>query len=355
MKLFKRIIALALVAVSLFVVTSCSKSSVTLMEYDGASLSSGMFSYGLSLNKTQVLYNFGIGADNATIWGYDAGNGKTIGQAVYDNYVENCKLNLVADAMLKELGAKESDETVSYLNSIYDANVSVQGSVAKLDVYLADFGLNAAELKEYYRLSTKFYDLIDYYYGDEGAEKLTEKQYYDDLTSEYNLVQHILYKNSKSILEESTNTSKTVSMTEEEVAALKEEIEAKVKQITDGEKTYEDFISENQDGNLEYLVTDNGSFVPEFEKAAKEMTDGEIRIVESQFGFHVMRKVAITEEKYAEMKDEQSYNQETVLSQRAYLEQDMAYKKLEEKLKDVTVTENELAKFDIVTAPVIEM
>ena len=207
MKIFKRIVALALVAATLVVVTGCTKTSKTIMEYDGVKLSSGMFSYGLSMNKTQVLYQFTYSTtDNAALWAYDAGNGKTIGATVFDNYVENTKLNLIADAELKAFGVKESDENVSYINTVYNANVSAQGNEAKLDVYLADFGLKSSELKEYYRLSSKFYELIDYYYGETGVEKLSEQQYLDNLKTEYVLVQHILYKTSKSVLYESANT-----------------------------------------------------------------------------------------------------------------------------------------------------
>ena len=143
-------------------------------------------------------------------------------------------------------------------------------------------------------------------------------------------------------------------MREEEEGVLKTEIEAKLKQITDGEKTYEDFVKENQDSNLEYLVSDNTNFVESFKKAAKEMTVGEIRNVQSEYGFHVMRKVEITAEKYAELMKDGNANAETVNSERDYLQQDMTLKKLEDKLTKVTFDEAEIAKYDITTAPVIQ-
>ncbi len=49
----------------------------------------------------------------------------------------------------------------------------------------------------------------------------------------------------------------------------------------------------------EYAVAQNGQFVPEFETAAFDMSVGEIRIVETSFGQHIIWKVNVTPETVA--------------------------------------------------------
>lgn len=361
MKLFKRLLIIAFAAVMLFTTTACGKKQVILMEYEGIQLTSGMFSYGLSLNKTQVLYNITGGiTDNADLWAYDPGDGKNIGQAVMDNYIDNTKLFLAAHAELKRLGIEDSAANESSIEEMYQGQVSVQGSVAKLNIYLANFGVDAEGMKEYHRMATKFYELLDYYYGENGIEKFTEQQYLDNVKSTHSLVQHILYKfeepKDESAVESSEESAE--DKTAKAKAQLKAEVEAKVKQIEDGEKTYEDFKSENDDSGFEYLVAfKNSGFVAEFEKAANEMKIGDIRVVETEFGFHMMRKIDLTAEKYAEIIGDDYNNSNTAntaYSVRAKLEQDTLFEKIKEQVDKVVVNEEEIAKYNIATAPIIQ-
>lgn len=358
MKLFRRLLVIAFAAIMLFTTTACGKKQVVVMEYEGVQLTSGMFSYGLSLNKTQVLYNLTYSVtENRDLWAYDAGNGKTIGQAVKDNYIENTKLFLVAQAELKKLGIKDSAANESSIEEMYQGQVSVQGSVAKLNIYLANFGVDAAGMKEYHSMATKFYELIDHYYGENGVEKFTEQQYLDNIKSTHTLVQHILYKFDEP-KDESTDESSSEDKAKIAKAELKAQVDAKVKQIADGEKVYEDFKKENDDGGFEYLVAfENSGFVPEFEKAAKEMAIGEIRVVETEHGFHMMRKVELTTEKYTEIISDDYDNSNTAqaaFSARAMLEQDTLYEKLKDQISKVVVNEDEVAKYSIATAPIIQ-
>ena len=357
MKVFKKLFIIAIAAVLLFTTTACGKKQVTIMEYEGVKISSGMFSYGLSLNKTQVLYNITYGTtENPALWAYDAGNGKTIGQAVMDNYIDNTKLFLIASAELKRLGIKSSDANESSIEEMYQGQLKVQGSAAKLNIYLANYGVDAEGMKEYYRMSMKFYELLDYYYGENGVEKFTEQQYYDNVKSNHSLVQHILYRFEEPKDESGEESSE--DKVEKAKAEQKAQIEAKVKQIQDGEKTYEDFKSENADGGFEYLVAfENSGYVEEFEKAAKEMEIGEIRIVETQVGFHMMRKIEFNFEKYTEIVGDEYDNASTTntaLSAREKLEGDTLFEKLKDKIDNIVINEAEIAKYSVATAPIIQ-
>ncbi|OGO90372.1 MAG: hypothetical protein A2Y17_12465 [Clostridiales bacterium GWF2_38_85] len=354
MKNFKKMAVCMLIFSLLITATGCAKKA-TVLEYSGSKMDSGMFSYALSENKSYQLYNItGANTDNPELWVYEISDGKTYAEYFMESFIENCKLMLISDAECKRLGIEISEEQAANVQEIIDAGIEEQSSLAKLNVYLASYGINTDVFKEYLNLTTRFSDLVDYYYGESGIEKFSEQDYIDYLKDNYTLVQHILYMTTKTVDDESGAESE-VDMTDEEKTALHDEIQAKVDLINSGEKTYEDYIDENQDSNVDYLVNESSSFVQEFLDAALDMEIGEVRIVETTYGYHVMRKIDITSEKYAELySDVLGYNYSIVSTNRTYLEQESLYNKLSEHLDDVIVNDDEIAKFDVITAPIVE-
>lgn len=118
----------------------------------------------------------------------------------------------------------------------------------------------------------------EYAYSQEvGLEKALEKA----------SVQHILI---------STMDKEKKPLPEEEKKAAKkkaEEVLAKVEAGEDFAKLVEEFSEDP--GKVQnkgvYTFAKNEPFVEEFKNAAFEMKDGESRIVETQFGYHIMNKI----------------------------------------------------------------
>ncbi len=158
----------------------------------------------------------------------------------------------------------------------------------------------------------------EYSYAQEvGIEKALEKA----------SVQHILIstmdKDNKPLSEEDKKLAKKRA----------EEVLAKVEAGEDFEKLVEE-LSEDP-GKVQnkgvYTFAKNEPFVEEFKKAAFEMKDGENRIVETQFGYHIMNKieqvkateeaVAIAKERFSMLEKQAEENQKNVEFQRLFTEE----------------------------------
>ena len=83
-------------------------------------------------------------------------------------------------------------------------------------------------------------------------------------------------------------------MKDEEKAAKKTKAEAALNALKNGEKKFDDLKSETEDNGYEYVFT-RGEMVENFEKASFEMEVGDIRLVETEYGYHVIEKLEKTD------------------------------------------------------------
>ena len=143
---------------------------------------------------------------------------------------------------------------------------------------------NDETIKKYFTENYLKYDGVLYSYsGNDGSSVIFEftedelsKYFYDNYTK----VCHILYL--------------TKDLSDDKKADKKAKAEAAFEAIKNGEKTMEDLKSENEDNGFEYTFT-YGEMVEPFEKAAFEMEVDEVRLVETEYGYHIVKKLSMTD------------------------------------------------------------
>ena len=78
------------------------------------------------------------------------------------------------------------------------------------------------------------------------------------------------------------------------------------------------------------------------------MEIGEYRVVETEYGYHLMNRLELTQEVYDE-----EFSEKYSESIRSGLMTDKFYAILDESAQSVSVNSEELSRFDIITAPVM--
>ena len=187
------------------------------------------------------------------------------------------------DVELVRLGFERSGikryQSLAYLydllyESRYGENGTAPISKENVEKYFVD---------NYYYFDGAIYSYVDAEEGSaimfEYSDEEIEQYFYDNFVK----VRHILYLTVDS-------SGKTLS--ESDKADKKAMAEAAFAAIENGEKTFDDCLSENEDAQSEYVFT-KGEMVESFEEASFEMTFGEIRLVETEYGYHIIEKLEL--------------------------------------------------------------
>ncbi len=319
-----------------------------------SAMNENMFSYHLSENKTMYLYSMGFDTDSEQFWGISTEEGgKTIGEIATEMVLASGK-NIVASDYLYEIlksttgeeGKKQFADADLQIEKQLDALISEltssNGGKANLEAYLSGFGVDLKNLREYYKMYYRMNAL-------RGSVSATEEEMKTYFSENYSVVKHILVNTSFRIRDDGSR----VSLTEEEKAEKKALAENIMLALSNGENFEElwERYKESDAAGAEkysegYFVCEDSAFTPEFEKAALDMQVGEIKAVNSSYGIHIMKKYPTIPEKYNLYSDVRE-DIETAVEDLLFAQmigRDSAL---------VKVNEEALAKFSIVSAPIL--
>lgn len=291
-KLFMRAAALLLVVLILALpLASCvgGKKMLTL-KVDGKTYSISVNLYELmcsAMKGTLMAYNYTLEGHRPSQDAYweimDTYDGKTMetSDSFYrKNVLENCKAYLVSlylfdkyELALSESAKKEIEETMDEL-----VKTDGEGSKAKLNSVLANYGVNYNMLKEYYTIKAKFKAVQDHIYSTMGpnvkGEYLNENyvHFYQIFLANYTYV-YETDKNGDTIYYDTTTNQILYKKTEftQTTASGKTETDSKGNIIyyTDVTRTHISYDSEK--GQPSYKIDKDGeSYV------TKPMTEDEL-------------------------------------------------------------------------------
>ena len=345
MKSIKRILLLLVAALMLLSTFSCSgKKDEAALTYEGNSISASDYNYILTYIKSQVVsyyrsaYSYsGVTLSEADVLSLSLGSGgKTVADGIREDTIELCRKILVIENMCAQSDLRITDESDISAVEAYISNVEFQyGGSDLFDIALARMGFTRDGIRRYENLSRLYNLLYEKRYGDSGDTKLPES----DITKEF-LKNYYNYEGAVFAYPESTEDSgytdeeiktyffenfvkvahvlymtvdKTTGkeLSEEKVAEAKSKAEAALEALSSGEKKLEDYKSENEDTGYEYIFT-RKDMVSEFSDAAFEMEVGEYRCVKTQYGYHVMQKLELTEADYKGSSDGGGKKKDTV-------------------------------------------
>lgn len=323
--MFKKVLCALLCAVLLLSLCACN--SVDIATYEGMTLDSSMYALHLAIEKRAIqeylyyYYKMDISSTPA-FWDeyYDQDN-----KITWTDYVQTefCNM-LVAMKFCKDHGISMSDESIAAdIDELIQDYIKTAGSKDLLNLELAEYGADYDMLVEYLR-SYEYINLMQEYLVSDGTlavsdaevveylsdywnfdyvlfstldssnkpivdADITDEQAKEYFLSDYVTVKHVLYL--------------TKNLSEDKQAEKKTKAEASLAAIQSGEKKFEDFKSDNEDSNLQYTFT-YGEMVSEFEKAAFEMEPGEVRLVKTAYGYHLMEKQELDESAFDNMKSD---------------------------------------------------
>ena len=324
--MLKKIMCAVLCAAMLLSLCSCSGGTV-IASYKGNTLDSAMYSLHLAIEKEAIVqyyytyYSVDI-SDTPEFWDeyYDKENNIT-----WTDYIniDFCNM-LVAMAFCEEHDISLSDEDVKkQIDDLLADYVESAGSKELLTIKLSEYGADY-DMLEKYLYSYQCISLMQDYLADNGTITVTDDDVYEYLGQYWNF-DYILFEavdaNNDPIIDESITEDealayflsdfvrvrhilyKTADMDDDEKAALLADVTDKMNKITSGEAEYSDYEKETEDSNVEYTFT-HDVMVDEFEDAAYDMEIGELRIVETSFGYHLMLKEELPAEEFEEYSDD---------------------------------------------------
>ena len=262
------------------VVAWIGKTSVTLPE----------FNYFLSLAKTEILegpeYDETLG--EANFWESNIDGVKVIDMAK-ENALTNVQQTKIFVNKAKQSGVKLDSEELKMVNSLIDNMVNEANGdrAVASDTAKSEYGTTLGELKKIYHqlyLSNKFsnveYERVTGLVTDDDA-----RARYNDSLADYEqvTVRHILI----SYEGEDTENPRTP----EESEALANDVLARVVAGDDFVALVEEYSDDTDsiETGGEYTFTRNQSYAPEFIDWSFQASVGDVDIVETQFGYHIMR------------------------------------------------------------------
>ena len=291
-KLFMRAAALLLVILMLALpLASCASGKKMLtLKADGKTYSISVNLYELmcsAMKGTLMAYNYTLEGHRPSQDAYweimDTYDGKTMetSDSFYrKNVLENCKAYLVSLYLFDKYGLALSESAKKEIEETMDELVKTdgEGSKAKLNSVLANYGVNYNMLKEYYTIKAKFKAVQDHIYSTMGpnvkGEYLNENyvHFYQIFLANYTYV-YETDKNGDTIYYDTTTNQILYKKTEftQTTASGKTETDSKGNVIyyTDVTRTHISYDSEK--GQPSYKIDKDGeSYV------TKPMTEDEL-------------------------------------------------------------------------------
>ncbi|MHC1695931.1 MAG: peptidylprolyl isomerase [Eubacteriales bacterium] len=385
-KLGTRIAAVVLALVTSLTLGSCgTKYDIAMSHPSGLQITENMYNYWLCYYKTTILQNYGLSEDYADLWSSMSDDKtSTLGVLFGKQVTEMVKTMLASAVLLKEYGQTLSSEDKKQIDENIADSIEAYGSKSAFNEELAKYGVNTKILKDIFTLDAQYSMLADYLYNSEtGTSKPTNDELMKYFLENFVYVKHILIntvnpqdpteapESTEAPADESgttetgaedtaTTESATEATTAEEttqdttegttrpVEVIIEERKALVEDLKkriDAGESFEELMGEyTEDTGITtypdgYVFT-KGDFQPEFEEAAYDMKPGEVRIIETTYGTHILKKYEMDSSKFEENKDTVTYNWQL-----------KSFEALVKPILDeITVNEDIIAAFDIATA-----
>ncbi len=312
----KRIKQIALVLAMLLTLTACNSVNVTEVAKIGDSaMYKSEFMYYLQSGKgeaSQKAQAAGQTLENDKDWKTVMIDGVTAAQYAKDRAEKSVKTMLVAEAKGREAGYVMTEADLQEVASQKEQIIQQLGGRYSYEQALSEIGIETAALDGIIGRSVYANAYLASISGEADFMNPSEEEIQKKYEDEYVFVRHILISNQ------------TPSAAELEEAMLSEEQDAPMSTLTDpveydnmARKEAEEILAKLEEGadfvalmnehsddsrdengalmSDGYVMTDNGQMVPEFEKAAMALSEGEYtkELVETDYGYHILMRYAL--------------------------------------------------------------
>lgn len=320
-----RLVALVLCALMLLpMLASCANLGTPVMSIGSTEITEPMMQFWLSRYKATMLHRYGSAIKNeyvsleAFLDSKVEGSDKTYDQ-LFTGYVkDNAKRYLASLHLYDELGLSLPDETVDRVDAKMEDFVEefAEGSRQEFNTVLAAYGVNYEILREIYLIEEKIIQLQNHLFGKGGEKQITaadKEAYYRE--NYVRMRQVCIFINSRPKVDEdgdyitdSDGKIAYVEMTEEENKAAKDKAQQAYDLLKNG--TAFDSVLEKYDENTaddeytqgfylssETVSSSDASLIMIYDELC-DMEDGESRLVESDYGMHIIQKLPLDDGAY---------------------------------------------------------
>ena len=299
---------LALVLSLCFLVSCSGKMGEPIMTLSGKEISVNM--YRLWLSRIKGNY----GGNDSSVWDMTDENGRTYNE-IFTGFVKQNAMTLLCvlrefDALKLKLPQSEIKAIDSTMESILRERAG--GDKTVLNSELAQYGVNYDILREIYVIEAKMNYLRDHLYGKNGIEPISDNiknEYYND--NYVRIKQIFFYTANKPVTDDAGNYIYNESgyvekrdYTEEELAEQKSKASQVMTSLTAGQDFDLLMASQNEDDAAKtypngYYLTKSSQYVEEVIDAAFSLEEGEFKMVESEYGIHIVKRLPLEEKGYA--------------------------------------------------------
>lgn len=193
-----------------------------------------------------------------------------------------------------ELGLQLDKEVVDEIEGAIDALIKQYGDKAKFKEALETQGYSYDQFVEQYYNEAKEKAVIMHYFGPDSEINPTPRDEIEKYYNEYySKVKHIFF---------STRDSETNDYNNEKKAEIGKKAQGVYDRIMNGED-FEKLLDEynedtgmvtNPDGYV--FSSDDTSYVPLFVDTAFEMKPGDVRLIQTYMGYHIIKKYSFTDD-----------------------------------------------------------
>lgn len=291
MKILKRVLSLSAAAViSLAMLASCSSGKYALKIGDRIITPEKYRTAAMSI-KTQFLTNNNI-EETDDLWDkyVDESYSSTM-QEYLDSMVQSYLITYNLYAIhFDELGLKLSDDVINNIKSTMENYVAQYGSKEALDTSLREQGYTYDDFESQYYDEAKKSAVIMYYFGPDSTKNPVSrdqlKSYYEEY---YTKVKHVFLSTKDSESNELSNDEK------DKIGQKAQEIYQKAMDGADFDELIKEYnedpgMANNPSGYV--FSKEDTTYTRAFYNAAFDMKPGEIRLVQSNLGYHIMKRYA---------------------------------------------------------------
>lgn len=306
----KRILSLffaALLILLPFAVSSCGKKKVIAMEYDGVQVTEEMLAYWFSHYKSVYINNYDEVSDTDAFWDSVVADGMTAEEYFNEVTLENIKKNIAAAWLFGYMGMKfTGDMKKEIKNGISDTKEYFSSLGDDFDEVLAEYGLTEDDLYDVYVMDSKISSAYNLLYGSGGAINISDSDKMIYANENYVHIEHLYINNLFKYTtveneigtfthDPETGEAYTEKLSDTEKAE-KDAAVASVRQGLEDGRSFEELWDEYSEDKLYsdgYYLDKDSTFIKEIVDAAFEMEFGEVRILETDYGFHVIKRYEI--------------------------------------------------------------
>lgn len=282
---------------------SCGKRGPVAMEYDDVKVTEAMLLYWLGHYKSIFLEAYPDMNDTDEFWSTVVSEGLTAEEYFTEVTLENVKKNVAAAWLFDYMGMKfTGDMRKEIKNGIKDMKEYFADIGDDFDLMLTEYGLTEYDLYDIYEIDAKVNYAYEMLYGAGGVIDIPDvdkliytKENYVHIEHLYinNLFRYVTVENELGTFTHDPETGEAyVESLSEEEKAVKDTNIAAVKAGLENGVSFEelwDLYSEDKLYGDGYYLKKNSTFIKEIVDEAFTMEVGDVRILETDYGFHVIK------------------------------------------------------------------